>query len=626
MVTTMTITHLEVSEYPRLARSPSPQTPVRTRDQERVPESRRIESKRAPPSLIGRAHHNLFNFYRDEKTWLSEERRAILKLDFIEIISVLPLIVVFYFFSSLDRSNIGNARVAGKASEIFEALGSPIFSSTHFHVYVSTLRRKACPQSSESSPVRMQSLFYHHTRRPCSTYVLVKVPANLALKRVGAHIFLPLISGVWGLIVYGLSRRRFISCMLFVFVSKSGELQRGRFMPRVLFNRPQAILLYLSNSYSRDQLQMRIAIFYSSASLSGSFSGLLAYAILHLHETWGKPAWAWLFFIEGAATMVFAVIASFIFPASIASNRLLREREKEVLLNRLARKAASTLDPNEKFKISEVVAAIKSPHVILLTITQFMSGTAAYSVTYFTPTSKCFLFSSLISKSRQNHPPPSCVQRYSSLGYSPSRTQLMTSPPFAVAFVVMLAGGYFSDRYHARALTAGVSAAVAFIGFLLFLLLDPSHTHAKYGSLFLAIPGVFSLIPPIGAWAANNSDGHYRRATAIAFSYSTSTVGGILSTWLFPQSQAPRYRPGIIVNLVWSVVLALIHLDCAGILLGVILNYVWLRYANHYKSKNRSRILEPYDPLGNGIQPDSPEFLRAWTELGDKHPDFKYVY
>lgn len=474
----------------------------------------------------------------------NEERRAILKLDFI----VLPLIVVFYFFSSLDRSNIGNARVAGL--------------------------QKSLKLSDHQYSVALTSTFI--------TYVLVKVPANLALKRVGAHIFLPLISGVWGLVTF---------CQGFV-TNFDGLLVARLCMGLAEGGLYPAILLYLSNSYSRDQLQMRIAIFYSSASLSGSFSGLLAYAILHLHETWGKPAWAWLFFIEGAATMVFAVIASFIFPASIASNRLLREREKEVLLNRLARKAASTLDPNEKFKISEVVAAIKSPHVILLTITQFMSGTAAYSVTYFTPTI------------------------VHSLGYSPSRTQLMTSPPFAVAFVVMLAGGYFSDRYHARALTAGVSAAVAFIGFLLFLLLDPSHTHAKYGSLFLAIPGVFSLIPPIGAWAANNSDGHYRRATAIAFSYSTSTVGGILSTWLFPQSQAPRYRPGIIVNLVC----------CAGILLGVILNYVWLRYANHYKSKNRSRILEPYDPLGNGIQPDSPEFLRAWTELGDKHPDFKYVY
>lgn len=473
-----------------------------------------------------------------------DEKRAILKLDLI----VLPLIVMFYFFSSLDRSNIGNARVAGLQT--------------------------ALKLSDHQYSVALTSTFI--------TYVLVKVPANLVLKRIGAHIFLPMISCAWGLVTF---------CQ--GFTTNFGGLVVARlFMGLAEGGLYPAILLYLSQSYSRDQLQMRIAIFYSSASLSGSFSGLLAYAILHLHETWGKPAWAWLFFIEGAATMLFATMASFIFPASISTNRLLNDKEKQILTARLARKAPSTLDPNEKFKFSEVLEAIKSPHVIILTITQFMSGTAAYSVTYFTPTI------------------------VHSLGYSPSRTQLMTSPPFAVAFVVMLAGGYFSDRCHARALTAGVSAAVAFVGFMLFLLLDPSQIHAKYGSLFLAIPGVFSLIPPIGAWAANNSDGHYRRATAIAFSYSTSTVGGILSTWLFPHSQAPRYRPGIIVNLVC----------CAGILLGVTINYAWLRYANHYKSTHRSRILEPYDPDGHGLDPNSPEHLRAWTELGDKHPDFKYVY
>ncbi|KAA1122764.1 hypothetical protein PGTUg99_005731 [Puccinia graminis f. sp. tritici] len=34
------------------------------------------------------------------------------------------------------------------------------------------------------------------------TYVLVKVPANLVLKRIGAHIFLPMISCAWGLVTF----------------------------------------------------------------------------------------------------------------------------------------------------------------------------------------------------------------------------------------------------------------------------------------------------------------------------------------------------------------------------------------------------------------------------------------
>ncbi|POW15548.1 hypothetical protein PSTT_02118, partial [Puccinia striiformis] len=513
-----------------------------------------------------------------------DERKAILKLDFI----VLPLIVMFYFFSSLDRSNIGNARVA----ESLAPLGSSIFRGTYFNFH------------------------------------LVKVPANLALKRIGAHIFLPLISCAWGLVTFcqGFTTNfgGLVTARLFMGLAEGSS---NNFIVCHILNcgvKRERNAYWITWTFQGDcipdQLQMRIAIFYSSASVSGSFSGLLAYAILHLHDTWGKPAWAWLFFvsksrihiidectvdlafqIEGAATMIFAVIASFIFPASISANRLLSDREKQILTDRLARKAPATLDPNEKLRWSEVLAAIKSPHVIILTMTQFMTGTAAYSATYFTPTTlpqnDVYLTSHMCD----------------SLVILPLELNFCPRPP---SLWLMLVGGYVSDRYHARALTAGVSAAVAFTGFMLFLLLDPSQTNAKYGSLFLAIPGVLSLIPPIGAWAANNSDGHYRRATAIAFSYSTSTVGGILSTWLFPHSQAPRYRPGIIVNLVC----------CAGIMLGVTLNYIWLRYANHYKNTHRSRILEPYDPDNNGIHPGSPQDLRAWAELGDKHPDFKYVY
>lgn len=197
------------------------------------------------------------------------------------------------------------------------------------------------------------------------------------------------------------------------------------------------MLIYLSNFYSRDQLQMRIAVFYSSASLSGSFSGLLAYTILNLQGKLGKPGWAWLFFLEGATTMIFATILVFIFPSSIDTHRFLNQKDKRILKSRLARESPSGVDEGEQFRWLEILAAIKSPHVLILTLTEFMSGTAASSVAFFAPT----------------------VVR--TLGYSPSQTQLMTSPPFAVAFAVMLAAAYFSDRYQARALTAAIGGTLA---------------------------------------------------------------------------------------------------------------------------------------------------------------------
>lgn len=73
------------------------------------------------------------------------------------------------------------------------------------------------------------------------------------------------------------------------------------------------IVLYLSGFYKRSELNLRysaifhmeniywrgisIALFFSAASLSGAFSGLLAAAIENLDGVGGKPGWAWIFIL-----------------------------------------------------------------------------------------------------------------------------------------------------------------------------------------------------------------------------------------------------------------------------------------------------------------------------------------
>lgn len=41
----------------------------------------------------------------------------------------------------------------------------------------------------------------------------------------------------------------------------------------------------------------RIALFFSAASLSGAFSGLLAAAIENMNGMRGRPGWAWIFIL-----------------------------------------------------------------------------------------------------------------------------------------------------------------------------------------------------------------------------------------------------------------------------------------------------------------------------------------
>lgn len=89
------------------------------------------------------------------------------------------------------------------------------------------------------------------------------------------------------------------------------------------------IVLYLSTMYKRDELQIRIGIFYASASLSGAFGGLLATAIIKMDGVGGLAGWRWIFILEGLCTVLIGVFATLIMPRGIATAKFLTEEERD---------------------------------------------------------------------------------------------------------------------------------------------------------------------------------------------------------------------------------------------------------------------------------------------------------
>ena len=59
--------------------------------------------------------------------------------------------------------------------------------------------------------------------------------------------------------------------------------------------------------YPRHMLQYRVGLFFGAASVSGAFSGLLAYGISFMSGTAGKLGWSWIFVrsIMASATNLF---------------------------------------------------------------------------------------------------------------------------------------------------------------------------------------------------------------------------------------------------------------------------------------------------------------------------------
>ena len=60
-----------------------------------------------------------------------------------------------------------------------------------------------------------------------------------------------------------------------------------------------AQILYLSGIYTRADLALRIGLFYTAASLSGAFGGLLARGLAEIGTRGGLSRWRWIFVIEG---------------------------------------------------------------------------------------------------------------------------------------------------------------------------------------------------------------------------------------------------------------------------------------------------------------------------------------
>lgn len=77
----------------------------------------------------------------------------------------------------------------------------------------------------------------------------------------------------------------------------------------------------LSSWYTRKELALRTAVLYSGLVLATAFSGLIAAGIFAgLSKKAGLDGWQWLFILEGAATVVAAIVGFVVLPDFPESN------------------------------------------------------------------------------------------------------------------------------------------------------------------------------------------------------------------------------------------------------------------------------------------------------------------
>ncbi|KIY51969.1 MFS general substrate transporter [Fistulina hepatica ATCC 64428] len=377
----------------------------------------------------------------------------------------MSILVLIYIVNYLDRSNVASARLEG-----FEAdLG------LHGDQFATVL-----------------SVLY-------AGYILMQVPSNIYLNKIGRpSLYLTSCMVIWGIICTLMGH--FSGAVLIRFFLGFVE---AAFFPGALF--------LLSRWYKRDELGLRTAIFYSGLPISNSISGLIASGILSRMEgVLGR----WLFYIEGSATCLIALIAIPILPDFPHNTRWLSPSERALAMQRMEEDVGVEDNDHENLTFDGFFMAIRDWKVWWMALTVMLCLTSLSFNGWF-PTLTA------------------------TLGYNLTVTLLLCAPPWAVTVIVAFLWTRHSDKTGERVWHITISFSVAVTGFIIAMC--TMNTAARYISLFLmalAYPGQTCLYTWISDTFARPPA---KRAAALAFVSAMSNIGSIAAGYMWPSSWGPSY-------------------------------------------------------------------------------------
>ncbi len=249
---------------------------------------------------------------------------------------LMPLLLMMYVMSFLDRTNISFAKAAFQAdtglSDKAYAFGASIF-------FIG--------------------------------YAALEIPSNLILHKVGARLWLSRIMVTWGLVS---AATAFVHTdAMFYGVRFLLGLAEAGFFPGVIY--------YITYWYPRSVRGGSLGLFYYGAPLAFILGGPLSGQLLDLDGWLGFRGWQLMFLAEGLLASLGGVIIFLLLDDKLADAKWLSPDEKSTLI------AALTADEDAKpDEMRGVGRALRDPRVLFFSLVYLLIQIGVYGLTFFLPT------------------------------------------------------------------------------------------------------------------------------------------------------------------------------------------------------------------------------------------------
>ncbi|KAG5286916.1 MFS transporter [Histoplasma capsulatum G186AR] len=436
--------------------------------------------------------------YTDEPTLksytLEEERRVVKKFD----LRLTMFMALLYMLSFVDRSNIGNARIAGMEKAL--KLGSPQFEWILTSFYI--------------------------------TYICFEW-MTLMYTVVPAHVYISICCFSWGLIAA--CQSLVSSFWALVLLRALLGIAEAAFGPGLPF--------FLSFFYKREELAYRTGMFISAAPLATSFASTLAWAIVKLSEHGPVAPWRALLLFEGFPSVIVAVFAWIYVPDSPSKARYLTPRERKVAKMRLKMSDRENIR-KRRFKWSDIGRTLRDPKSYLTAFMFFSCNVAFSSMPVFLPTiMKDMGYSALTSQALSA--PPYILSFLVVLLTGSLSDRHRSRSPYLITHALISATAYLT---------------IALAGHFHSHLSSTLQILIRYIAIYPATAGFFSSITIIVTWTMDNQPAKEAKGTGMAILNIIGQCGPLVGTRLYPRADGPWYVRGMAVCALFMLLVAALAL------------------------------------------------------------------